>query len=226
MNRFIVAALATLILCCGVVQAQPSEPERKVKRTVTREVSRVVIKDGQVVTVDGAIHGLPPMGKRAWIGVQTIDLTPELRSHFSVPAGAGLMISRIMPGSPAERAAMKVGDILVSIDAKPIRTAADTNTALRDRKEGEVAQLEVIRNGARQRVAVTVAEREIRPIEIEEIVRSQQLRSALGEGARVEVYSSPELRARLTSIEECAAMKSRLQELETRLLELERRSRR
>jgi membrane-associated protease RseP (regulator of RpoE activity) len=218
MNRFIVASFATLILCCGVAQAQPSG---------TKEVKRIVIRDGQVVTVDGAgIQGLPPMGKRAWIGVQTIDLTPELRSHFSVPADAGLMISRVMPGSPAERAALRVGDILVSIDATPIRTAADTNIALRDRKEGEVAQLEVIRNGARQRVAVTVAEREIRPIEIEEIVRSQHLRPATGERTRVEVYSSPELRARLTSIEECAAMKSRLQELETRLQELERRTRR
>ncbi len=70
--------------------------------------------------------------REGWIGLEAIDLPETLREHFGAPADAGVMISHVEPGSPAESAGFALGDVLYEIDGNPVRSAG----ALRARLQG------------------------------------------------------------------------------------------
>jgi len=57
---------------------------------------------------------------RGWIGVEAQELTPELVESFRLPSTKGALIAGVIRGGPADRGGMRPGDILLSIDAKPI----------------------------------------------------------------------------------------------------------
>jgi S1-C subfamily serine protease len=68
---------------------------------------------------------------RGYLGVGLTDLTPELRAHFGVPQEAGVMVSKVDAGSPAEKAGLKVGDVVTAIDGKPVATSFDVRLRIR-----------------------------------------------------------------------------------------------
>lgn len=54
--------------------------------------------------------------RRGWIGIDAIDLPAALREHFGAPSDAGAMISAVVPGSPAEVAGFRLGDVIYRVD--------------------------------------------------------------------------------------------------------------
>ena len=57
---------------------------------------------------------------RGWIGVEAQEITLELAESFGLASTTGVLIAGVLKGSPADRAGVKPGDILLSIDAKPV----------------------------------------------------------------------------------------------------------
>ena len=57
---------------------------------------------------------------RGWIGVEAQEITPELAESFRLPSAAGALIAGVLRSSPADRAGVKPGDILLSIDARTV----------------------------------------------------------------------------------------------------------
>jgi len=57
---------------------------------------------------------------RGWIGVEAQEITPELAESFRLSTTTGALIAGVLKGSPADRAGMKPGDILISIDGKAV----------------------------------------------------------------------------------------------------------
>jgi len=57
---------------------------------------------------------------RGWIGVEAQEISPELAESFRLPSTTGALIAGVLKGSPADRAGVKPGDILISINAKPV----------------------------------------------------------------------------------------------------------
>ena len=55
---------------------------------------------------------------RGYLGIGLTDLTPELRAHFGVPEASGVMVSKVEPGSPAEKAGLQPKDRIRRIDAQ------------------------------------------------------------------------------------------------------------
>jgi membrane-associated protease RseP (regulator of RpoE activity) len=96
---------------------------------------------------------------RGYLGVQVLDLTPELRRHFGVPEDSGVMIARVEEG-PAAAAGVQVGDILTQVDGKPVSSPIDLVRVVRQKKAGELVPLELYRDGATVEVLVTVEERD------------------------------------------------------------------
>jgi len=88
------------------------------------------------------------------------ELTPELRAHFGAPEDAGVMVSKVEPGSPAEKAGVKVGDILTSVDGKDVKASWDVMAKIRRLDDGQQVPLEVWRDGKVQNLAATIVERE------------------------------------------------------------------
>lgn len=116
----------------------------------------VIVKDGKPVVYEGD----GPLVRRGYLGVGLTDLTPELRTHFGVPEDAGVMVAKVEPGSPAEKAGIKVGDILTSVDGKAVKSSWDVGSKIRGYDDGQQVPVEVWRNGKAQNLSVGIVERE------------------------------------------------------------------
>jgi len=94
-------------------------------------------------------------GSSRQIGVSLVGLTKQLADSFGVAGGA--MISEVRENSPAAKAGLKAGDIILEIDSKAIKGDGDLMRAMGEKKEGDVT-LTIVRNGSRQTVKVTPEE--------------------------------------------------------------------
>ena len=73
--------------------------------------------------------------------------------------GSGITISNVVPNSPAERAGLKTGDTIVSVDAKPVKNGDELVADIASRKPGAKIALGYLRNGKKEETTVTVADR-------------------------------------------------------------------
>jgi serine protease Do len=124
---------------------------------VAPRLRRLVEADGRgSVAVAPRIHGLF-VGDRPKLGVQLTTATPELREHLGAGPDEGVLVSKVLSGTPAEHADIRVGDLIVAVDGEPVRSARDLIAALSD-KDGETIDVEIVRDGRRTGVSVTLPE--------------------------------------------------------------------
>ncbi len=197
MKKTIITAL-TLLLAAVAWAGEP------VRRTV-------VVKDGKVITDtrEGLMDGMLLGGPRAYLGVSLNNLSPELNEHFGGPKQAGVIVESVASDSPAEKAGLRVGDIILSVDGNDVKSSADVRAALREKKQGDAVRLDVQRDRSRQSLVATVKEREApRLLHLDEIPG---------------MVGTPEFRARLERFGNCDDLQSRIKELETRLKDLEKK---
>jgi serine protease Do len=83
---------------------------------------------------------------------------PAISRVYGVGAG-GVTVSDVTAGSPAERAGIKVGDTIISVDGKPVKNGDELVSDIASRKPGTKVSLGFVRNGKKQEAAVTVADR-------------------------------------------------------------------
>jgi len=96
---------------------------------------------------------------RPYIGVVMQTLTPALRQALSPKAPEkGAVVSDVQTGSPAERAGIHVGDILVAVDGTRTEDSRDVQTSVLARKVGDAVELKVWRDGSEQTLSVRTAE--------------------------------------------------------------------
>jgi hypothetical protein len=94
---------------------------------------------------------------RPVLGVQLVDTTPELREHLGSAPGVGILIGKVIKGTPAETADIRVGDLIVAVDGEEISSAAELRRALRD-KPGTTFLIDVIREGRALSLSVSIPE--------------------------------------------------------------------
>jgi membrane-associated protease RseP (regulator of RpoE activity) len=178
----------------------------------------IIVRDGQLLDFDEG-WGEFAAGKRAFLGVSAINLTEELRELYVTDRDAGVLVGDVEANSPAAKAGLRVGDIIVAIDGKDIVSSADLRRTLRGKKEGDTARIDVVRNKSRQTVVATLVERDFGGL------------FAAGDMAELQkrlntTFNSPEWRARverLPRLSDCGELQSRIRELETRLKDLEKK---
>lgn len=93
-------------------------------------------------------------GSNRQIGVSVSSLTKQLGDYFGTPESKGLLITNVRENSPAAKAGLKAGDIIIEADGKQIGNNTDLMRALNNQKSGDV-QLTIIRDRNRQTVTVT-----------------------------------------------------------------------
>jgi S1-C subfamily serine protease len=106
------------------------------------------------------------------IGVETTFLDGDWPRALELPDGAGLLVDRVLPGSPAARAGLRGadrrvrvgnyivdwgGDYITHVDGKPVRNQDDLLQAARKKHAGEAMELTIIRGGRSTKVSVTLA---------------------------------------------------------------------
>lgn len=109
---------------------------------LSKKVMADLIKSGKVI--------------RGWLGVVIQSITPELQRQFALKTSEGALISDIVPDSPAEKAGIKRGDIIVSYDGKPIQNYYDLRNTVGQAPIGKRARVEIIRNGRTRLMTVTI----------------------------------------------------------------------
>jgi len=83
--------------------------------------------------------------RRSYIGVLLQPLTPDLANYFHVRNG--VIIARVYPNTPADKAGLKPGDVLVSVNNKPINSINDAVKYITRNPPGTKLKLKVYRNG-------------------------------------------------------------------------------
>lgn len=93
-------------------------------------------------------------GANRQIGISTAPLTKQLGDYFGIAEGKGLLINNVRENSPAAKAGLKAGDVIVEIEGKEVKGMTDLIRALNEKKEGDVS-LTIVRDRNRQTVRVT-----------------------------------------------------------------------
>ncbi len=104
-----------------------------VPTTIARVVMDQIVRFGEV--------------RRGRLGVQTQDVTPELARSLNLTASEGAIVTGVDPGSPAERAGLRRGDVVSAVNGRPIRGSADLRVRAGLVPVGESVEFRVLREG-------------------------------------------------------------------------------
>ena len=100
-------------------------------------------------------HGKVNYGR---IGVSIQGVNKDLAESFGLDRPRGALVSTVEPGSPADKAGVKSGDVIVAVDGKPIDQSVDLPRIIGETRPGTAVALQVWRKGATQTRRVTVGE--------------------------------------------------------------------
>lgn len=120
----------------------------------------LTVPAGTVVRVAGQLLARGHVA-RGWLGIATqpVRLPPALQRGLGLEADGGLVVVNVEPDSPADRGGLLIGDILLALDAQPVRDPGDVLAALGGDRIGKAVTLKVARGGRAEQVSVTVGER-------------------------------------------------------------------
>lgn len=95
---------------------------------------------------------------RKYIGIYLEEINRELSEYFGVKKGRGLLVAKITKDSPAEKAGLKVGDVIIKADGIRTERARDLTRVIQDKEKGERIKLELLRNKKVRSVEVEIEE--------------------------------------------------------------------
>ena len=98
--------------------------------------------------------------RRRFIGIYPEEIGSELANYFGVKEGRGLLVTRIEKDSPAERAGVKVGDVIVRADGQTVETVDQLSSLIQRKKKGDKVQLEIVRDRKPLSLEVEIEEEE------------------------------------------------------------------
>jgi serine protease Do/serine protease DegQ len=108
--------------------------------------------------VTAVVSQLATTGKvnRGMIGVQITDILPEMARNLGLENTQGAFVSSLVPGSPAQAAGVKAGDVITAVDGKPVRTSQDLKNRLGLMTVGTSVDLAINRDGKKVNVKVAI----------------------------------------------------------------------
>jgi len=111
---------------------------------LARTIMLELIKTGKVI--------------RPWVGIGLQDITADFMKFFNLKEKEGALISQVYGGSPAEKAAMKVGDVVTEVDGVKIKNSQDVVREVLKKKVGQRVNFVVQREGKRVEISVATAQ--------------------------------------------------------------------
>ncbi|MDJ0763273.1 MAG: PDZ domain-containing protein [Myxococcota bacterium] len=186
--------------------------------------------------------------KRGYLGVHLTELTPELRAHFGAPKKAGVMVSKVVPKSPAAKAGLAIADIIVAADGAEIHHVRNLQNIVAEKEDKEIVTLKILRNKSTKTIKAKIQQRERRHADLGHYfcddfpgceedcdydadidINLHSLGKSLeGLEAHVEkALSAPNVQKHLKKLEKFRekekVLEKRIRELETRIKDLEKK---
>lgn len=113
--------------------------------TLARQVTEQIVTQGNVT--------------RGWIGIEAQDITPELAESFRLTKPQGALIAGVLRNSPADRAGLRAGDILLEIEGKPVIDSGSMLNLIAALKPNQRATLQIARAEAIINVSIVIGKR-------------------------------------------------------------------
>jgi serine protease Do len=112
--------------------------------SVARNVMDQIVNNGKVT--------------RAYLGVMAQEVTPAIAKAFHEPEVRGALIGDVTPDSPAQKAGLEKGDIILDINGKPVNNSAELRMHVSLMAPGTKVSVKVFRDGAEKTLPLTLAE--------------------------------------------------------------------
>ena len=109
---------------------------------IVRPTIDALMRDGKVS------HG--------YMGIGISDVTPENSKFFDLTKSEGALVSQVEPDSPAAKAGLKIGDVIVGLDGKPVNDSGSLQVETGQKQPGTTIHLDIIRDGKKETVPVTL----------------------------------------------------------------------
>lgn len=116
-------------------------PARVAKETVAQ-----LIADGSVT--------------RGWLGIQLQEVTTEIAAALSLKDADGVLVAEVLDGTPAQKAGLENGDVILRLADNPVRDANDLSRRVASFAPGERVRLRVLRDGKERNLTVTLGRRD------------------------------------------------------------------
>lgn len=92
--------------------------------------------------------------KKAWLGIKVQGLTRELASQFGVNGANGILIADVIAKSPADKAGLQRGDIIIEINSTPVRNTGDYHSKIGTVITGEKLDFSILRNNKTKKIRI------------------------------------------------------------------------
>lgn len=131
-------------------------------------INTAIVAQGQgigfAIPIDMAKEILPALKEegrvtRGWLGVSVQDVTPEIAETLGLKSAEGVLVAQAFEGDPAAEAGIRSGDVIVSINGKPIKNSHELLREVAAIPVGTKASVGVIRGGKKMNFSVVVKER-------------------------------------------------------------------
>lgn len=113
--------------------------------SLAKQIMEQIIKQGGVT--------------RGWVGIEAQDVTPQLADSFKLSHTKGSLIAGVLTGSPAEKAGLKPGDILLAINGNIVADSSSMLNLIANLKPNEKAVLTIARNQREMDIEVIIGKR-------------------------------------------------------------------
>lgn len=127
-------------------------------------INTAIVAQGQgigfAIPINVAKELLPQLkaGKviRGWLGIMIQDITPELAKSFDMKETKGALVADVLSDSPAQKAGLKQGDIVIGMNGKPIDDAHTLSRMVAAISPNTKISLKIIRDGKTKEIDVTI----------------------------------------------------------------------
>jgi serine protease Do len=96
--------------------------------------------------------------RRVFLGVLIQPVSNELARQFNIKVGQGAIVGEVVPGSPAATAKLEAGDVILTLNGKPVNNPRNLQGIVEQLDAGKSYPLEVLRDGKQQSIDVTIRE--------------------------------------------------------------------
>jgi S1-C subfamily serine protease len=136
------------VIGINVAYAPPTEGAVAIGFAIPAEVVRDVVTE---LSETGRV-------RHAYLGVRTVDVTPDLAEAVDLPVEEGVVVQSVEPGSPADRGGISPADVIVRFGDREVRAVEDLFAELRDYDPGDRVVVTVARGDGRRELTVTLGE--------------------------------------------------------------------
>lgn len=109
---------------------------------MARQVMDQIVAHGKVV--------------RGYLGVTIQNVDPDMAKAFGLSQGGGALVASVSPGGPAQKAGLQRGDVILALNGKEVADSSSLSLSISEMAPGDVAHLNVFRNGHTQQIGVAL----------------------------------------------------------------------